>query len=91
MIDNTYDQSKSARTKNSGYESPSPSLFHHSTGMERSGINAHLTPTKKKRNIKNGQSTNHANQGYCYECGNKTRWNFSQYLEDKDDPEAKDI
>ena len=59
MIYNTYDQLSSARTKNSGYESPNQSLFHQSTGMSRSGINAHLTPTKKKRKLKNGQSTNH--------------------------------
>ena len=45
MIDNTYDQPNSAHTKNSNKESPSQSLFHHSTGMARSGINAHLTPT----------------------------------------------
>ena len=59
--------------------------------MEISGINAHLTPTKQKRKIKNGQSTNHAKQGYCYECGSKTRWNCSQCLDNKDDPESKDI
>ena len=91
MIDNTYDQPNSARTKQSGYESPRQSLFHHSTGMEISGINAHLTPTKKKRKLKNRNSTKNAKQGYCYECGRKTIWNFSQCLDDKDDPEAKDI
>ena len=59
--------------------------------MARSGINAHLTPTKKKRNIRSEQTTNYANQGYCSECGKKTIWNCSQFLDDKDDPDAKDI
>ena len=45
--DNTYDQPNSARNQNSSYGILNQSLFHNSTGMARSGINAHLTPTKK--------------------------------------------
>ena len=58
--------------------------------MARLGINAHLTPAKKK---KSPEWTNkkHGNQGYCYKCGRKTRWNWSQCLDKKYDPDAKDI
>ena len=91
MIDNTYDQLKSARNQNPGYNTPNQSLFYHSASMEGSGINEHLTSTKKKRTLRSEQTTNYANQGYCSECGNKTIWNCSQFLDDKDDPDAKDI
>ena len=77
MIDNTYDQPNSARNQNSSYGILNQSLFHNSTGMARSGINAHLTPTKNKRNIRGEQTTNHAKQGYCSERGRKTIRNCS--------------
>ena len=59
--------------------------------MARSGINSHFSPTKKKRKLRSGQTTNHEKQGYFYSCGRKTRWDFSQFLDEKDDPNAKDI
>ena len=59
--------------------------------MARSGINAQLTPLKKKIKIQSGQTKKYAKQGYCSECGIKTRWNCSQCLDRKDDPDAKDV
>ena len=91
MIDNTYDTPNQTRSQNNGYESPNESLFDHATGAARSGINAHLTPTKKKRKLKNGMLTNHAKQGYCHECGRKTRWNCSKCIDEKEYPDDRDI
>lgn len=59
--------------------------------MTRSGINVHLTHTQKNRKLQSEQYTNYANKGYYYEYKRKSRWNYSQYLDKKDDPNAKDV
>jgi Transposase IS4 len=49
----------------------------------RSGIGAHLTPTKKKRKRKSGTSTTFALQGKCCICSAKTTHICSSCLDDR--------
>ena len=91
LIDNTYDEPNSTRARNNVNRSPSDPMFNHATGTARSGVSTHLTPTKKKRKTKDGCITNHAKQGYCDECGRKTKWNCSKCMDEKDSYVEKDI
>ena len=91
LIDNSYDEPNSTRGQNRGNRSQSESMFDNATGMARSGVSAHLTPTKKRRKTRDGNFTNHAKQGYCDECGRKTKWNCSKCMDEKEPHMEKDI
>ena len=68
LIDNNYGSiSPVRRRRRQNDGNPSPDAISND-GNPRSGINYHLTPTKKRRK---GQE-NHLGQGICVECGLKT-------------------
>lgn len=48
---NTYNLPNSARTQNSGYNSPNQLLFRHSTGITRVGIHTNFTPKKRRESF----------------------------------------
>jgi len=90
LIDNIYDQvggTLVARMQSEGVNH-SPDLVDRRTGAGRSGIMAHLTPTKKKRKTKEEGLTNHSLQGRCRVCGLKTRYVCSQCNDDDEDQEG---
>ena len=66
----------------------SPDLVDRRTGAGRSGIMAHLTPTKKKRKTKEGGLTNHSLQGRCRMCGLKTRYVCSTCNDEHEEQEG---
>lgn len=89
LIDNNYDRvgGTGSRQQPTGSEnSPlTQNLINPRTGSVRAGISIHLTPTKKKRKRKDGTVTNHLKQGYCNECGKKTKYNCSKCLDEMGD------
>ena len=52
------------------------------TGAPRAGVNAHLTPTKRKRKNKDGQELSYSLQGRCKVCKSKTTYVCSQCKDD---------
>ena len=76
LIDNNYDGSNTRRHINLNNEQVSPTLRSKRDGTMRSGVCAHLTPTKKRR-IANKKVTNQCKQGYCAVCRKKTKYNCS--------------
>ena len=82
LIDNNYDRVRgtASRGQQQSYSSSptNDNLIHPRTGELRAGVSAHLTPTKKKRKRRDGSVTNHLKQGYCDECGKKTKYNCSE-------------
>jgi hypothetical protein len=72
MIDNQHDQVRGRRFLDSASNSlGSPELIT-AEGHLRSGISAHLTPTKRKRRTKAGANTMYMKQGRCHVCRMKT-------------------
>jgi hypothetical protein len=69
MIDNTHDLRGRRHAPNS--VTGSPELIT-PDGHMRTGIGAHLTPTKRKRKTKDGKDTSYMQQGRCNVCGMKT-------------------
>ena len=53
------------------------------TGIPRSGVAVHITPTKRRRLTKDGTVTKHLMQGRCTECKLKTTFLCSQCVDDK--------
>ena len=51
------------------------------TGAPRSGVSAHLTPTKKRRRTLAGKLTNHLKQGRCRMCSKKSQYTCSLCLD----------
>ena len=92
LIDNTFDSGGMSRhvwRSQQPRTSPKNVLFSRKLGSPRAGLNAHLTPTKKKRKKKDGTLTNQAKQGYCIECRMKTKYLCSQCV-DEDPHDKKD-
>ena len=92
VIDNTYDQVRGGRRQ--GSENGSPGIIT-AEGHMRSGIAAHLTPTKKKRRkretMEDGanntirlKNTNYMQQGRCIVCKKKTTQVCSQCQDDNE-------
>lgn len=71
MIDNQHDQVRTRGSLESATLVGSPELVT-ASGHLRSGISAHITPTKRKRKTKDGQNTRFMLQGRCVVCGMKT-------------------
>ena len=87
LIDNSYDRVAEARRR-SGNGSPTEvDLLDPTTNLPRSGLDIHLTPTKRKRKNLEGEFTNRSFQGRCMECKQKTRFQCSRC---KDDSIEKD-
>ena len=85
LIDNTYNGVGSARRREFG-EGGSPGLATSAmTGAPRSGVSAHLTPTKKRRLTLAGKLTNHLKQGRCRMCSKKSQYTCSLCLDMHDD------
>lgn len=77
LIDNTYDSLiRSGRQTWPTNQTPSPVLAT-ATGRPRSGVYAHLTPTKLKR-----KGTNSLLQSICHKCQMKTTYICSQFNDD---------
>jgi hypothetical protein len=74
LIDNNYDSVGRAESRRNRGEIPvdnnSPTISR-STGVSRSGIYAHLTPTKKRRKRRDGVETKYTLQGQCRQCREK--------------------
>ncbi|KAG7343000.1 transposase IS4 [Nitzschia inconspicua] len=72
LIDNSYDKGPIRRSTGSVTEaSPPQHLFDSRTGAGRSGIQAHLTPTKRKRKVKGVIMQKQFYQGQCVVCASK--------------------
>lgn len=72
LIDNTFDEGlRSRRATTTAIGKASPEVLDTRTGAGRSGIYAHLTPTKRKRRRADGTLTNHSLQGRCTVCKTK--------------------
>jgi hypothetical protein len=74
LIDNTYDDGSVTRNRGTNGSNASPELLNRRTGSGRSGLQVHLTPTKRKRRRMTGEVTNHSMQGRCRVCGMKTKY-----------------
>jgi hypothetical protein len=70
LIDNNYDRSVRRSRGEPGDQDPTLSTL---TGVPRSGVYAHLTPTKKRRKSK-GVYTKHREQGNCRVCKRRTTY-----------------
>ena len=85
LIDNNYDTWGHARRRQQGSggmvndESPTLSRV---TGLPRSGVAAHLTPTKRRRRKSDGSLTIHRLQGRCMICQLKTTYLCSSCNDD---------
>ena len=82
LIDNVYDQSNTTRLGRRVAEGTSPTLAA-GTGVPRSGVAAHITPTKRRRMKQDGTATKYLMQGRCMECGAKSTYLCSQCVDDK--------
>jgi hypothetical protein len=73
LIDNTYDDEGliARRRRNQEDGTDISPLLYRGSGMPRSGVNSHITPTKRKRTVK-GQQTSYLMQGRCTQCSKKT-------------------
>ncbi|KAG7352288.1 transposase IS4 [Nitzschia inconspicua] len=72
LIDNSYDKDPIWRSTGSVTEaSPPQHLFDSRTGAGRSAIQAHLTPTKRKRKVKGVIMQNQFYQSQCVVCASK--------------------
>ncbi|KAG7374563.1 PB1 domain containing protein [Nitzschia inconspicua] len=73
LIDNnTCDRGRSRQSTSSVAEgSPPQHLYDPRTGAGRSGIEAHLTPTKRKRKVKGVVMEKQFHQGWCVVCASK--------------------
>jgi Transposase IS4 len=67
LIDNTYDRVGGTR-RSMTFEDGTPPALLDGTGRPRSGIAAHLTPTKRFRVTKQGKQLPHKLQGRCIQC-----------------------
>jgi hypothetical protein len=94
LIDNTYDAvggtgaCRHSSGNLDGVEG-SPARYDATTGEPRADLFAHLTPTKKKRKIKDGTTTNQTKQGYCSECKGNAKYNCSLCLDENPNDEKK--
>ena len=73
LIDNKYDGAAAngrRSRENTGVVDPHPTLAR-TTGIPRSGVDAHLTPTKRKRKSR-GEDTYYLQQGDCRVCKHRT-------------------
>jgi Transposase IS4 len=82
LIDNNYDRVGGARAKRRSDSSDDEII----DSFPKSGVDAHLTPTKIRRNDKNDRGT-HSFQGRCRVCKLKTTYQCSVC---RDDPNIKD-
>jgi hypothetical protein len=84
LIDNNYDRTggRSRRQEDGGIGSNSSPTITHATGAPRSGIYAHLTPTKRRKKKSNGELTRYSYQGRCKVCGRKTIYICSQCMDE---------
>ncbi len=81
LVDNSYDEGlRAGRQKGIKPNGESPTLSEN--GLPRSGINAHLTPTKRKRKRSDGSETRYLLQGRCKQCGSKTTMTCSLCSDD---------
>jgi len=90
MIDNTYDslggrRGRTTEVPNRDDESP---VMSRRTGMPQSGVYAHLTPTKRKRNTRDGEPTKQRLQGRCMMCQKKTTYLCSTCNDDMEENQA---
>lgn len=73
LIDNSYDEGlRAGRQKGIGNSPKERSPTLSDTGVPRSGINAHITPTKRRRRTSDGRETSYLLQGRCKVCSAKT-------------------
>jgi Transposase IS4 len=88
MIDNNYDSVTTSERRNvaSANDVESP-VFCRRTGAPRCGLSAHLTPTKRKKHLRDGTETSYSLQGRCRVCAAKTIFQCSLC---KDDPDIDD-
>jgi hypothetical protein len=79
LIDNKYDHIGSRRQHAAGSPDGSfdSNLIDNRTGEPRSGIDAHLSPTKRRRKNKWGRETANTFQGRCTVCRSKTIYQCS--------------
>jgi len=71
LIDNTYDFRRASRRSGRDGENLSPAVTE-AAAQGRSGVDIHLTPTKRMRKDKNGTLTRYRRQGRCRVCKMKT-------------------
>lgn len=97
LIDNTYDNRARRERYNQNEPTTPPSTFNNvfsplidpRTGLARSGVDIHLTPTTKKRKNQRGEKTNHSFQGRCKVCHvNKTTHECSLCKDDIDNADG---
>ena len=87
MIDNQHDQVRGRRSMDMDMMG-NPDLVT-ADGHMRSGISAHLTPTKKKRKSKDGSSSACMLQGRCTVCHMKTTQVCSECQDENCDENSK--
>ncbi len=73
LIENTYDSALGRRRRSDFVTEDSPTLSR-LTGAPRSGVYAHLTPTKRRRRRADGSLTKQRLQGRCMICHKKTTY-----------------
>jgi hypothetical protein len=89
LVDNQYDNVGSRRVfVEANLDSDSPALSR-STGEPRSGLYAHLTPTKKRRKNKDGSFSSNRLQGRCLVCSKKTTYVCS-VCKDEETPHSRE-
>ena len=72
LIDNTFDQAINARRSSAGSTIQAGQSAVSPNGFARAGVGPHLTPTKRKRKNKDGDTLNYLHQGRCAVCSLKT-------------------
>jgi len=82
LIDNRYDTIGNAPRQRAREEDVP--LQNTAFVSPRSGLHAHLTPTKKKRKTNNGGQTNYRFQAWCRECSNRKTTHLCSLCEDSD-------
>jgi hypothetical protein len=85
LIDNNYDNvggGSRRSSSNTTTDDFSPAV-NRRTGEPRAGVDAHITPTKR-RIKRNGVLTTHSQQGRCRECLKKTTYHCSVCQDDPD-------
>ena len=88
MIDNTYDRAAHTRSRTEA-AIPAPhscdaAVINLRTSHSRCGELTDLTPTKRKKRLRDGTETKYCLQDRCRNCGDKTRYCCSACLDDPD-------